>query len=58
MTVIATLSRQRQKDHEFKTSLDYITRPCLKNQKPKHNSRNDENTLAGNGVVLNGKGDD
>jgi hypothetical protein len=22
--------RQRQEDHEFKTTLDYIARPCLK----------------------------
>jgi hypothetical protein len=31
MPVIPTLRRLRQEDHEFKTSLCYIARTCLKN---------------------------
>jgi hypothetical protein len=30
MPVIPALRRLRQEDHEFKTSLGYIARPCLK----------------------------
>jgi hypothetical protein len=30
MSIISALRRLRQKDQEFKASLDYIIRPCLK----------------------------
>jgi hypothetical protein len=33
MPVIPALRRQRQEDREFKTSLDYVVRSCLKRKK-------------------------
>jgi hypothetical protein len=33
MPIVLALWRLRQKDCEFKVSLDYIARPCLKNNK-------------------------
>jgi hypothetical protein len=38
MPVIPALGRLRQEDYEFKASLDYIARTCLKRPKKKKNS--------------------
>jgi hypothetical protein len=35
LSVISTLRRLRQEDHNFKAILGYITKPCFKNTKEK-----------------------
>jgi hypothetical protein len=35
MPVIPALGRLRHEDHDFKASLSYIVRPCLRKKKPK-----------------------
>jgi hypothetical protein len=35
---IPTPRRERQEDHEFKTSLSYTVRPCVAQKKKKKNS--------------------
>jgi hypothetical protein len=39
MSVIPTLGRLRQEDHEFETNLGYIARTCLKKAKGKERKR-------------------
>jgi hypothetical protein len=38
MPEIPAFRRLRQEDEEFKTSLGYITRPCLKSQNKQKNT--------------------
>jgi hypothetical protein len=39
MVAIPASKRLRQENHEFKVSLDYTVRPCLKNSKSKQASK-------------------
>jgi hypothetical protein len=40
--VVLALRKLNQEDYEFKVSLDYIARPCLKTPKPKERKRKEK----------------
>jgi hypothetical protein len=41
-TIIPAFGRLRQEDHEFKTSLGYVAKPCLKKRKRKKKERKEK----------------